>query len=148
MSDQYRNSAPPLLYRRWPWQASLRPGGRIGLVHAGNLGDIVHALPMAGAIKAACPSATIVFIGRRYTEPLIRASRYVDEFFDAELARHDADALAAQRLDILFNPYPSAGSRRPRRARACRRELATCAVATPCAGAIASPFMAVPDRAE
>ncbi len=85
----------------------MRPGVRIGLVHAGNLGDIVHALPMAGAIKAACPSATIVFIGRRYTEPLIRASRYVDEFFDAELARHDADALAAQRLDILLNPYPS-----------------------------------------
>src|SRR5262249_37283189 len=60
---------------------------------------------MAGAIKAACPTATIVFIGRRYTEFLVRASRYVDEFFDAELAKRDVDAVAAQKLDILLNPY-------------------------------------------
>src|SRR5262249_56888589 len=60
---------------------------------------------MAGAIKAACPTATIVFIGRRYTESLVRASRYVDEFFDAELAKRDVDAVAAQKLDILLNPY-------------------------------------------
>src|SRR5262249_55724931 len=56
---------------RWywrPWQAELYPGARVGLVQAGNLGDVVHTLPMAGAIKAACPTATIVFIGRRYTE--------------------------------------------------------------------------------
>jgi heptosyltransferase-3 len=93
--------------RRWrPWQAKLRPGSRVGLVQAGNLGDVVHVLPMAGAIKTASPSATIVFIGRRYTEPLVRTSRYVDTFFDAELARRDADALAAQRLDVLLNPYP------------------------------------------
>jgi len=90
---------------RRPWQAELYPGARVGLVQAGNLGDVVHTLPMAGAIKAACPSATIVFIGRRYTESLVRASRYVDEFFDAELAKRDADAVAAQKLDILLNPY-------------------------------------------
>ena len=92
--------------RYWrPWQAELYPGARVGLVQAGNLGDVVHTLPMAGAIKAACPTATIVFIGRRYTESLVRASRYVDEFFDAELAKRDADAVAAQKLDILLNPY-------------------------------------------
>src|SRR5262249_26031250 len=81
--------------RYWrPWQAELYPGARVGLVQAGNLGDVVHTLPMAGAIKAACPTATIVFIGRRYTESLVRASRYVDEFFDAELAKRDVDAVA------------------------------------------------------
>jgi ADP-heptose:LPS heptosyltransferase len=85
----------------------LRPDSRVGLVHAGNLGDVVHTLPMAGAIKAAYPTATIVFIGRRYTESLVWVSKHVDEFFDAELAQRDADALAAQRLDIIFNPYPS-----------------------------------------
>jgi heptosyltransferase III len=95
-------------HRHWrPWQAELYPGARVGLAHAGNLGDIVHTLPMAGAIKAACPAATIVFIARRYTESLVRASRYVDEFFDAEVAKRDADAVAAQKLDILLNPYRS-----------------------------------------
>jgi hypothetical protein len=83
--------------RHWrPWQAELYPGARVGLAQAGNLGDVVHTLPMAGAIKAACPTATIVFIARRYTESLVRASRYVDEFFDAELAKRDADAVTAQ----------------------------------------------------
>ncbi len=92
--------------RYWrPWQAELYPGVRIGLVQAGNLGDVAHALPMTGAIKAACPTATIVFIARRYTESLVRASRHVDEFFDAELAKNDADAVAALKLDILINPY-------------------------------------------
>jgi hypothetical protein len=92
--------------RYWrPWQAELHPGARVGLAQAGNLGDVVHTLPMAGAIKAGCPTATIVFIGRRYTESLVRASRYVDEFFDAELAKRDADAVAGQKLDILLNPY-------------------------------------------
>src|SRR5262245_21451097 len=91
--------------RVWrPWRAELCPGARIGLVQAGNLGDVVHTLPMAGAIKAACPTATIVFIGRRYTESLVRASRYVDEFFDAELAKRDDDAVAAQKLGILLHP--------------------------------------------
>ena len=83
--------------RHWrPWQAELYPGARVGLAQAGNLGDVVHTLPMAGAIKAACPTATIVFIARRYTESLVRASRYVDEFFDAELAKRDADAVTQQ----------------------------------------------------
>src|SRR5262245_51505717 len=42
--------------RYWrPWEAELYPGARVGLVQAGNLGDVVHTLPMAGAIKAACP---------------------------------------------------------------------------------------------
>ena len=85
-----------------PWQPQLYPGARIGLVHAGGLGDVVATLPMAGAIKSACPNAEIVFIGRRYTEPLVRASRHVDSFLD--LANSNADVIAAQRLDILLNP--------------------------------------------
>jgi ADP-heptose:LPS heptosyltransferase len=106
-----RESSNPAVNRPsgflWPWQTQLRPDSRVGLAHAGNLGDIVHTLPMAGAIKAVFPTATIVFIARRYAEALVRASRHVDAFFDADLARRDAEALAAQRLDILFNPYPS-----------------------------------------
>src|SRR5262245_25462929 len=90
--------------RRYWWQAELFSNARVGLVQAGNLGDVVHTLPMAGAIKAACPTATIVFIGRRYTESLVRASKYVDEFFDAELAKCDDDAVAAQKLGILLHP--------------------------------------------
>jgi len=106
-----RESGDPAVNRsrqfRWPWQVELRPDSRIGLSHAGNLGDIVHALPMAGAIKAIAPTATIVFIARRYVEALVRSSRHVDVFVDAEIAGRDADALAALRLDIMFNPHRS-----------------------------------------
>ena len=128
--------------RHWrPWQAELYPGARVGLAQAGNLGDVVHTLPMAGAIKAACPTATIVFIARRYTESLVRASRYVDEFFDAELAKRDADAVTAQRLDILLNPYRWKEIARTA-VGGCRCGSATFAVAIPSSGAIASSFMA------
>jgi hypothetical protein len=131
------------------WQSKetgLYPGVRVGLVQAGNLGDVVHTLPMAGAIKAACPTATIVFIGRRYAEPLVRASRYVDEFFDAELAKRDSGAVAAQKLDILLNPYRWSESRVRQHARACRCGSVTFAVAIPTSsGAIVSSFMVAPE---
>jgi ADP-heptose:LPS heptosyltransferase len=90
-----------------PWQAQLYPGVRIGLVHAGNIGDVIATLPMAGAIKAACPSAEIVFIGRRYVESLVRASRHVDAFLDATLVEDDVELVASQKFNILLNPYPS-----------------------------------------
>jgi lipopolysaccharide heptosyltransferase III len=79
---------------------------RIGLMHGGALGDVVATLPMAGAIKAACPGVAIVFIGRRYVEPLALASRHIDSFLDADAATADAQKLAAARLDILLNPFP------------------------------------------
>lgn len=101
-----RETGKPIAWQFWrPWHGKLRPGIRVGLVHAGNLGDVVATLPMAGAVKTACPGATVLFIGRRYTKPLVLASQYVDTFVDAEAARRDADFVAAQRLDILLNPY-------------------------------------------
>jgi len=84
----------------------LGPGIRIGLVHAGNLGDVVAALPMAGAIKAACPSAHISFICRCYSAPVAMASQHVDAVLDADQARDDSTILAEARLDVLLNPFP------------------------------------------
>ena len=130
--------------RHWrPWQAELYPGARVGLVQAGNLGDVLPRCRWPAQSRPACPTARIVFIARRYTESLVRASRYVDEFFDAELAKSNADAVAAQKLDILLNPYRwSEIARTAARARVAvrignlrRRNIAS-------SGAIVSSFMA------
>lgn len=84
----------------------LWPGCRVGVVQHFNLGDVVATLPIAGVIKQACPTAQVVFIGRRYAEPVVRASRYVDEFLDSEAVLADAAVLAAAKIDILVNPFP------------------------------------------
>jgi hypothetical protein len=133
--------------RYWrPRQAELYPGARVGLVQAGNLGDVVHTLPMAGAIKAACPTATIVFIGRRYTESLVRASRYVDEFSTPSWRSAMPTPLPRKSSISCSTRIAGRKSRVPRRALACRCGSATFAVAIPSSsGAIASSFMAAPE---
>jgi lipopolysaccharide heptosyltransferase III len=45
-----------------------------------SIGDVVLTLPMAKVLKEKFPSATIVFLGKEYTKPVIRACTYVDQF--------------------------------------------------------------------
>jgi heptosyltransferase-3 len=47
-----------------------------------NIGDVVLTLPMAGLIKAKYPGATITFIGKSYTEPVVKLSKNVDHFLN------------------------------------------------------------------
>jgi ADP-heptose:LPS heptosyltransferase len=45
-----------------------------------SIGDVVLTLPMAKILKERFPSATIVFLGKEYTKPVIRACTFVDQF--------------------------------------------------------------------
>jgi heptosyltransferase III len=57
---------------------------RIIISRTDNIGDVVLALPMAGAIKKAIPGAYIMFLGKPYTRDIIEMSQSVDEFVDWE----------------------------------------------------------------
>jgi ADP-heptose:LPS heptosyltransferase len=46
------------------------------------IGDVVLTLPVAGVLRELYPHAKIIFLGRSYTEDLIRACGYVDEFLN------------------------------------------------------------------
>jgi heptosyltransferase-3 len=46
------------------------------------IGDVVLTLPVAGVLRQLYPGAKIIFLGRSYTEDLIRACVFVDEFLN------------------------------------------------------------------
>lgn len=71
-----------------------------------SIGDVVLTLPVAGAIKKYLPGCKIIFLGRTYTEPVVKLSAHVDEFLNwdhienlplsrqaAELRKTDADTI-------------------------------------------------------
>jgi ADP-heptose:LPS heptosyltransferase len=66
-----------------------------------NIGDVVLSLPVAGKLKESFPEATIGFIGKKYTQPLIDACQAVDVFIDKDKLEQGAvDA------DIIIFLYP------------------------------------------
>ncbi len=69
----------------------MAPADRPALVisRTDAIGDVVLTLPLAGLLRRHRPDARIVFVGRRYTQPVIAACRHVDTFVDW-------DELAAQ----------------------------------------------------
>ncbi len=46
------------------------------------IGDVVLTLPVAGVLRELYPSSKIIFLGRSYTEDLIKTCGYVDEFLN------------------------------------------------------------------
>jgi ADP-heptose:LPS heptosyltransferase len=47
-----------------------------------SIGDVVLTLPVAGILKKEFPGCKILFLGKTYTEEVIRCCAYVDQFLD------------------------------------------------------------------
>jgi ADP-heptose:LPS heptosyltransferase len=72
-----------------------------------NIGDVVLTLPLAGYLKSLHPSMRITFLGKAYTAPIIRQSRFIDTFLDqAEVLQNPA--LLSGHEAILF-AFPDKG---------------------------------------
>jgi heptosyltransferase III len=56
----------------------------IMLSRTDSIGDVVLTLPMAGLIREKYPDARITFIGRSYTEPVIKLSKHIDGFINRD----------------------------------------------------------------
>ncbi len=52
-----------------------------------NIGDVILTLPLAGMIKEHYPGCTVYFLGKSYTEPIIKTSQYVDKFLNWDLIK-------------------------------------------------------------
>ncbi len=55
---------------------------RIIISRTDSIGDVILALPMAGAIKKAIPGSYIMFMSKAYNKDIIEMSEYVDRFID------------------------------------------------------------------
>ena len=71
-----------------------------------SIGDVILTLPMAGAIKAQYPACQVGFVGRKYTEAVIKSSRFVDHFFDKDALIDDPTLLDDLSPEIIIYAYP------------------------------------------
>lgn len=62
------------------------------------IGDVVLTLPVAGVLRELYPQAKIIFLGRSYTEDLIRSCEYVDEFLNWDMLAHLPHEDAVERM--------------------------------------------------
>jgi len=53
---------------------------RIIISRTDAIGDVILTLPIAGILKKENPDLQVIFLGKNYTEHVIKASRFVDEF--------------------------------------------------------------------
>jgi lipopolysaccharide heptosyltransferase III len=75
------------------------------------IGDVVLTLPVAGVLRSLYPQSRILFLGRAYTEAVIRACVHVDDFLDwdkwKEMPAGDAArAMAATGADTIIHVFP------------------------------------------
>ena len=75
------------------------------------IGDVVLTLPVAGVLKSLYPSARILFLGRSYTEDIIRASEHIDGFLNWDDWRQLPEAGVVQKLretgaDTIIHVFP------------------------------------------
>jgi ADP-heptose:LPS heptosyltransferase len=85
---------------------------RILISRTDNLGDVILTLPMAGILKKEIPGCHIIFLGKKYTKPIIDACEFVDEFLDWDECKQMLDARCSMldnekfRADIILHVFP------------------------------------------
>jgi ADP-heptose:LPS heptosyltransferase len=85
---------------------------RIIISRTDNLGDVILTLPMAGILKQEFPGSTIIFLGKKYTKPIIDACGHIDEFIDWDELKMRIDngewRMEDEKLkaDIILHVFP------------------------------------------
>ncbi len=81
---------------------------RVLVSRTDRIGDVVLTLPLCGLLRAEL-GARVLFLGRRYTRPVLEAAAAVDEVLewddDAPAARRRA-LVAAARADVVLHVFP------------------------------------------
>ena len=77
-----------------------------------NIGDVILTLPMAGLIKSEYPGSKVSFIGRSYTESVVRLSKHVDHFINWDEIEilplaEQAERLKKLNADWIIHVYPN-----------------------------------------
>lgn len=85
------------------------------------IGDVVLTLPVAGVLRSLYPSARIIFLGRSYTEEIIKACEHIDEFLNWDKLEsmpepESSGVLKGTGADVIIHVLPN-----PRIARLARR---------------------------
>lgn len=71
-----------------------------------SIGDVVLTLPVAAVLKKHFPDATIGFMGKSYTRPVIEACRFVDEYIDVEDFMNREVLLDGKPIEAIVHVFP------------------------------------------
>ncbi|HTR30267.1 MAG TPA: glycosyltransferase family 9 protein [Puia sp.] len=94
------------------------------------IGDVVLTLPVAGVLRSLYPASRILFLGRSYTEEVVRCCEHIDGFLNwdewqslppAEAAR----AMAATGADCIVHVFPRRGIARIARMARIKERIGT-----------------------
>ena len=79
---------------------------RIIISRTDSIGDVVLTLPLAVALRQKFPEAYIIFLGRKYTEQVIRCCSAVNEFADWDEIQHSVEKMRSLNADVILHVFP------------------------------------------
>ncbi|PCJ58445.1 MAG: glycosyl transferase family 9 [Planctomycetota bacterium] len=76
-----------------------------------SIGDVVLTLPLAGFLKEKDPNATIIFLGKNYTKPIVENASFVDRFISWDELENKSFEEAVNfikelNLDYFYHVFP------------------------------------------
>ena len=84
---------------------------RIIISRTDSIGDVILTLPLAGILKKKYPDAKLIFLGRSYTEEVIKACVHIDSFLNwDEIIQpglsEGTSVLASAGADMIIHVFP------------------------------------------
>lgn len=79
---------------------------RILISRTDNLGDVILTLPMLGVLKHHFPQAELAFLGKKYTQPILKQCQHVDQIFLWEESQHLSAQVWQQNFDTILHVFP------------------------------------------
>lgn len=84
---------------------------RIVVSRTDSIGDVMLTLPLCAWIKQQFPNATVLFLGKTYTEPIIRAFDAIDGFLNWSEIENQPKSIKQQlvrewQADVIIHVFP------------------------------------------
>ena len=92
----------------------------LAIARTDSIGDVIVTLPLCGFIKKYAPNTRIVFIGRSYTQAIVEACPFVDEFLN-----FDKRAESSLKVDACVLAFPDAEVMKWVKAQGVQKRIAT-----------------------
>ena len=92
----------------------------LAIARTDSIGDVIVTLPLCGFIKKYSPNTRITFIGRGYTQAVVEACPFVDEFVNFD--KHSESSLKA---DACVFAFPDAQVMKWVNAQGVKKRIAT-----------------------
>ncbi len=92
----------------------------LAIARTDSIGDVIVTLPLCGFIKKHSPNTRIVFIGRSYTQAIVEACPYIDEFLN-----FDKRSESNLNVDACVFAFPDAEVMKWVKAQGVKKRIAT-----------------------